>query len=218
MSDAWKDRVVDAVVADGEQSSADAVNANTDEQFLSYGFLQWTQRSGELGKMLRRASTSFPLDFARTFGPSANRVVEVATSGQDIAVDGASLYEEPWLSRFRAAGRQPWMVAVQRNHALSGFHWSQAMKAAEILGATTERELALVFDRAVVAPGRVPASARAAVAANPSLRGLQLAAAFFGVELSNVSERWREQHAARLDRLLANKRIGDVAVTQWGSA
>lgn len=211
----WKWRVVQCVAAEGEQSEPGEVNANTDGQGVSYDLFQWTQASGELGKLLRRAATSFPTQFAAAFGPSWRAMVEACEKGNLGPVDGVVLWRDPWLTRFRKAGPLDWMRAAVRGHALSGFHWKEAMKAAEILGATTERSLAAILDRAVPRPGSVVNSARAVMAEHAAELEAQRVAWFVGEELTHVAERYRPQHTARFKRIVDSTMVSDVAIINW---
>lgn len=216
----WKETIFEAVMALGEQSDPGEVNPNTDGQGASYGDLQWTQKSGQLGELLERARRSFPIDFDKVFGPDGKTAISVALAGSLEPVAGAVLWAEPWLSRFRTAGKQRWMQVVQANHGMSGYHWTQAMKAARILDARTERGLALIFDRAVPAPGRVPKTAQATAdwARGSALSEIERVAAFVGRELNEISDRYRSAHRARFDRILATDRLSDDVVVDWSDA
>ncbi|MFN7145506.1 MAG: hypothetical protein ACK4YP_17155, partial [Myxococcota bacterium] len=54
-----------------------SVQENLEGNGVSYGILHWTQNSGSLGRLLRAMAAAAPADFARVFGPSWRRVLDV---------------------------------------------------------------------------------------------------------------------------------------------
>jgi hypothetical protein len=144
---AWVRRVIAFVSA--TEGRADSLNRNLDGAGLSYGILQWNQRSKNLGVLLAAMAEADRAAFVRFFGPSWAAMLETARRGSFEPVDGARLWEEPWTSRFEAAGRYPPFVAVQWRLAEQGEHFQGALDAARLLGLRTERALALFFDRSV---------------------------------------------------------------------
>ena len=54
-----------------------SVQANLDGNGVSYGILQWTQKSGSLGRLLRQMAAADPLAFGRFFGASWARLLDV---------------------------------------------------------------------------------------------------------------------------------------------
>ena len=161
-------RIYRVIVEVGEQShDGDATLAlNPDGQGLSVGGIQFTQASGNLGKLLARANSSFPLDFARAF-PDVRELLRVTGVPSLAPVAGAVLWSEPWVSRFRAAGRTPWFQAVCRTYAFStdaGF-WPATREVADLLGLRLERSWGVVMDRCVNGgPGRATRAAKATAA------------------------------------------------------
>jgi hypothetical protein len=143
----WVRRVITFVSA--TEGQADSLNRNLDGAGLSYGILQWNQRAGSLGVLLRAMQSADPLAFAQIFGSSWPALLEVTTRSGLERVGGVALWEEPWASRFVAAGRYAPFVAVQWRLAEQGEHFQGAMDAARILGVRTERAMALFFDRSV---------------------------------------------------------------------
>lgn len=168
MITASQERIYNAVVFLGEQShdGAATVNRNTDGSGLSYGGIQATQRSGTLGKLLARARRSFPGPFEVAFGPDWSALLAITGRASVEPVGGALLWNEPWVSRFRAAGRTAWMASTQLGFAFSvdaGF-WPAVQVVAKKLALRTERSHALVMDRAVNGgPGRAQRAADAAL-------------------------------------------------------
>ena len=144
---AWVRRVITFISA--TEGRADSLNRNLDGAGLSYGILQWNQRVGNLGILLRALHQADPEAFVRFFGPSWSALLESTARGGLEPVEGVSLWEEPWVSRFVAAGRHPPFVAAQWRLAEQGEHFQGALDVALILGVRTERAIALFFDRSV---------------------------------------------------------------------
>lgn len=152
---AWVRRVI-AFVSSTE-GKADSLNRNLDGAGLSFGILQWNQHAGNLGVVLHAMQRADPTAFARIFGPAWAALLAVTGRGSLEPVDGAVLWQEPWVSRFVAAGRYPPFVEVQWYVAEHGEHFQGALDVARILGVRTERAMALFIDRAVQ---QGPAAAR----------------------------------------------------------
>lgn len=152
-------KVLQAVSA--HEGPPDATNLNTDNNGLSFGMIQWSQRSGNLGKLLQKMRAADPTTFDTIFGPKSQVLINSILSGSLEPVDGAVLWESPWVSRFKAAGKYPPFIAVQEAMAKAGTHWQAAEQIAGILGVRTERAMALFFDRAVQqGEGGAPSIAR----------------------------------------------------------
>jgi hypothetical protein len=128
---------------------------------LSYGFIQFTQDSGKLGQLLRLMQSRDQDAFSEAFGPDASQLIAVTTSpgppsrkspeGRSPRVQpvaGADIWQEPWVSRFRAAGRNTSFQAAQRELAATGY-LDPMLEFAGWLGLDTERALTLVADRSV---------------------------------------------------------------------
>lgn len=164
-----QERILTSVVELGEQShEGNATLAlNPDGQGLSFGGVQATQKSGNLGLVLERASRSFPLEFAATFAPHTDELLRVTKAASLEPVGGQVLWGPTWAARFKAAGRTTWMSATLKNFAFSdaaGF-WPAVEYVAEKLDLTTERSYAVVMDRAVNGgPGRARRAADKALA------------------------------------------------------
>lgn len=131
------------------EGSYSSTNRNTDGEGLSYGIIQWTQRSGNLGKVLRAMAKADPAAFRRIFGGAWRELLEVTTAASLAPVAGVVLWAEPWVSRFKEAGRHEPFRAAQRRLATSGSHWQGAVKVAAHLGIHTERAMCLFYDTAV---------------------------------------------------------------------
>ncbi len=143
----WQERVLAAVVRhEAGGLNYGAQNRNWDGAGLSYGILQWTQISGNLGKLLLAMYRADQPAFLRIFGEHSAELLHATAARSLGAVGGTVLWLEPWTSRFKAAGQHPAFQQVQLQMALNGEHWQGAEKAARILGVHTERSYALFFD------------------------------------------------------------------------
>lgn len=143
----WIQQVIQRTIA--HEGTYDSLNLNTDGAGLSFGILQWAQLPGALGELLAEMYRTDPARFAACFGPAYPQLLEVTRRGSLEPVSGAVLWAEPWISRFRAAGRDPVFRAVQDRLAARGTYMRAAIDAAQTLGVPTERGLALTFDTAV---------------------------------------------------------------------
>ena len=132
-----------------------AMNRNGDGNGLSFGPIQFTQKSSNLGLLLKRAQAASPSAFAATFGSGANTLVATTTSSDAGTRMSLPLWQEPWTSRFVAFGKNPTFRAVIDKVIETDQHMKAALYASEVLGITTERGLALFYDYAVRGPARV---------------------------------------------------------------
>jgi hypothetical protein len=159
-----------AVNADGEFNDPAHPFYRRTHLGLSFGFLLFTQRSGLLGKVLRLAKARelgltpprsneslLPNDhlFAVLFGPDWAALLETTDPARTpdpdarlAPVGGKLLWEEPWLTRFRSAGKVPYLQAAQ-NEAAVVEYFDRMLPLARALGIDTARGLALLVDRAV---------------------------------------------------------------------
>ena len=126
-----------------------SVQANLDGNGVSYGILQWTQKSGSLGRLLRAMAASDPVAFGRFFGASWAKLLDVTGRASLEAVDGVSLWAEPWVSRFATAGRWPAFQQVQARVAAESEYMAGAVEIARLLGVSTERAMVLYYNRTV---------------------------------------------------------------------
>lgn len=126
-----------------------AQNKNLDGAGLSYGLIQWTQKSGNLGRLLQLMQARDPTAFDAIFGPDAARLVTTTTSASSSVRMSLALWAEPWTSRFATAGRHPAFQAAQLEAATASDHWRAAVSIAEVFGVWTERAAVLFFDRCV---------------------------------------------------------------------
>jgi hypothetical protein len=143
----WIDRVIERVSE--HEGRYDSLNRNTDGAGLSFGILQWAQKTGDLSKLLAAMYGMDAGAFRRIFGPAWLELLEATRKGELGPIDGAVLWREPWTSRFKEAGSHPPFQVAQRRLAQEGAHFQGALKVAEILGVATERAMALFFDTSV---------------------------------------------------------------------
>lgn len=142
-------RVLSRVLSHESGGRYDAINPNTDGAGLSYGLIQWSQSSGNLGVLLQGMRDADPAMFATVFGPSWAPLLSVTKAGKLDAVDGTVLWKEPWISRFRTAAQHGPFRMVQDRIAQTGKHWQAAERIARTLGVKSERAMAMFFDRSV---------------------------------------------------------------------
>ncbi|HEY7036580.1 MAG TPA: hypothetical protein VH482_34950 [Thermomicrobiales bacterium] len=128
---------------------------------LSYGIVQFTQDSGSLGRLLVMMRDRDAAMFAHIFGDASDdliRVTNAAGPGSADAPDGrsarvqpvagADLWEEPWVSRFRAAANHVPFQAAQ-NELASTLYLDPMLRFAAWFGLDSDRALAMVLDRAI---------------------------------------------------------------------
>jgi hypothetical protein len=129
---------------------------------LSFGIAEFNQDNGTLGQLLTLMHQRDAAEFAAIFGAGAAELLAVTTapgpSGEHVGGDrgprvqpvaGADLWEEPWLSRFRAAGASPAFRAAQ-NQLAAELYLGPMLTVAAGFGLDTERALCMVLDRAIV--------------------------------------------------------------------
>ena len=154
-SSGWRRRVIQRVSA--HEGKPYSINPNVDKAGLSYGIIQWTQKSKNLYGLLSFLQKKDPRAFAHFFGPNWQGLLTHAAEGErrlsDSLSDGTAsgrLWEEPWYSRFTAAGKHPPFADAQWEYAeYYDSHIKAAEKISKILGIATERALVLFYDRAV---------------------------------------------------------------------
>ena len=197
-----------AINPDGEFAGRFGTNHPAYQRYhvgLSYGVIQFTQDSGTLGQLLSMMRDRDAATFAQTFGPDADRLIDVTTatgpassqspdgrSARVQPVAGADLWVEPWVSRFRAAGAIEAFKAAQRELAARAY-LDPMLRFAGWMGLDTERALTIAVDRAIqmgvhgacrwiseaVGPLSAPATRQQALAAlgYPDLRSFQASVA-----------------------------------------
>ena len=127
---------------------------------LSFGIVGFSQDSGELGQLLALMRGRDASRFEEIFGAAAAELVEVTNRPGPLSKDveggrsarvqpvaGSDLWEEPWLGRFVAAGRDRALKGAQIELA-AGLYLDPTLRFTTDLGLATQRGLAIVFDRA----------------------------------------------------------------------
>jgi hypothetical protein len=128
---------------------------------LSWGFIQFTQRSGSLGRVLQAVrrredalGAALPAEhrFAALFGPHWQALLDVTTARDAEArvadVGGKPLWDPEWTARFRAAGRVPHVTWAQNEIAVTDYV-DPTLRLARWLGFDTARALAMLWDRCI---------------------------------------------------------------------
>ena len=137
------------------------LNLNTDQCGLSFGILQWSQKPGQLHKLLLACQTQEPAEWARIIGDT--RILDhtakpnggVDTSGN--SVDAAfELTKDPWKSRLIALGASPAMQHVQVDVASDAYLNELTTIAVSAPRIRSERGRAFLLDLAnQFGPGRI---------------------------------------------------------------
>jgi hypothetical protein len=127
---------------------------------LSFGVALFNQEHGDLGKLLEAFRERDASKFSEIFGKETESLLRVTRStgpsstetpdGRSVRlqpINGADLWQEPWVSRFREAGYHKPFQAVQNKLAAELF-LDPMLSFAHSVGLVTERSLAVLTDRA----------------------------------------------------------------------
>ncbi|KWO12086.1 hypothetical protein [Burkholderia ubonensis] len=132
---------------------------------LSYGNAQFTQDSGNLGRLLREMNRIDGERFAQVFGPRASELLALTQApGPDAAhspdgrgarvqpVGGRDLWESPWVERFVDAARpdlfgagQPQRFNGEQNKLASALFLDPMLPFSRWLDVNTDRGLAMLM-------------------------------------------------------------------------
>lgn len=128
---------------------------------LSWGFIQFTQRSGSLGRVLQAVrrreaalGAALPAEhrFSALFGPAWQALLDVTNAADPearvAAVGGKPLWDPEWTARFRAAGQVPHVTWAQNEIAVTDYV-DPTLRLARWLGFDTARALAMLWDRCI---------------------------------------------------------------------
>ena len=138
-----------------------SLNLNTDQCGVSFGILQWSQKPGQLHKLLLACNTEEPAEWSHIIGGTAILDHTAKPNGgvdaRGYSVDpGFELTKDPWKARLLALGASPAMQRIQL--ALASDAYLTELTA---IGATTpeirsERGHAFLLDLAnQFGPGRI---------------------------------------------------------------
>ena len=145
------------------------LNLNTDQCGVSFGILQWSQKPGQLHKLLLACQTREPAEWARIIGGNAildhtarpNGGVDARGNSIDPAFE---LTKDPWKSRLVALGASPAMQRIQLDLASDAYLNELAAITASAPHIRSERGLAFLLDLAnQFGPGRIAPHYLAAV-------------------------------------------------------
>ncbi len=110
------DELIEAVAA-GE-GNFDSINLDpNDPGGFSFGYIQWAQRPGSLNEILEAFDRANHEKFVRIFGGGDEAVAQDLLDRTRGGGDRIDLRQEPWISRFREAGRDVEFQRVQRDVA-----------------------------------------------------------------------------------------------------
>lgn len=153
---------------------------------LSFGFIQFTQDSGSLGKLLMRACNENESKFEKVFGSTYKQLVYVTNkdgpSGMEITRNGydgeypvrgprvkpvpvvnyqgyktkVDIWESPWTERFEKFGKDPQFQVIQRELAVESY-LEPVLSFLSSNNMTSEKEVAAGFSASV---HRGPAGAK----------------------------------------------------------
>jgi hypothetical protein len=119
---------------------------------LCFGLVLFPQATGSLGSVLRLMQQRDSSAFVQIFGTDAGELVRVtnaATPAERLrSVGGAPLWSDTWIDRFQQAGEVPAFQAAQNEEAIE-HQFRLMMPVAVALGLTTDRCLAMAYDRIV---------------------------------------------------------------------
>jgi hypothetical protein len=138
-----------AVVDSGDDLYAAVV---ADPAGLAFGLVLFTQASGQLGAVLELMRARDPAVFAEVFGPESDALVATANAATPVdrlaPVGGEPVWGPGWAERFRRSGAVPAFQAAQNEYAIEGL-FRRVLPIAAGLGLTSDRGLAMAFDRVV---------------------------------------------------------------------
>lgn len=146
---AWRMKVLRAISK--HEGQPDSIQRNLDGAGLSFGILQWTQAGGGLARVLDSLHQKMPARVEQIMGgpDSYARLIAHLRAHSLEPLDGALLWNTPWLERWQKLGRDADLSALQWQIALNSEYISVVPVIAKILGVHSERAYALIADRAV---------------------------------------------------------------------
>lgn len=136
------DRIIDYTARTEGGGRYDAWNANDNGHGVSFGLIQFNQKSGSLPSVMRAMHNANPQRFDEIMGPHAQNMLNESW------VRSANLNDPDIKSRMLTAARDPQFQQVQRDQARTGYYEPAAQMARDH-GLTSERAHAMLFDSAV---------------------------------------------------------------------
>jgi len=137
------------------------LNLNTDQCGISFGILQWSQKPGQLHKVLEACSTREPTEWSRIMGDNTILDYTAKPNGgldaRGYAIDTAfELTKDPWKSKLQALGASLPMQRVQLDLASETYRAELDRETGYAGKTTSERGFAFLLDLAnQFGPGRV---------------------------------------------------------------
>jgi hypothetical protein len=207
-----------------------ALNKSTatsgDGQGVSMGLIQWTQRSGNLGRLLASFRAADPSAFEAITQGRGGEIVSALTASSESArlapIAGYPLWDPWWTSKLVALGSHPPFQRVQLEAAATGDHMQAALTVAKRLGprAWSERAMAVFYDRTVQTYGRALDTASALARAgggSVSLRApewviLDQYISSIADQFERGGKTWQDIRIRRGSSLLNDPELRDVAV------
>jgi len=143
------DAVYAAISTDSDYETA----GGAPRQFgLAFGLTLFTQESGRLGSVLRLMKQRDPAAYAEIFGADGEALLattNAATAAERLQpVGGEPLWSEKWIERFSRAGAVQAFQFAQNEEAIEG-QFRPMLQVVYELGLTTDRALAMAYDRVV---------------------------------------------------------------------
>ncbi|MBN2358651.1 MAG: LysM peptidoglycan-binding domain-containing protein, partial [Deltaproteobacteria bacterium] len=136
------DRIIDYTARTEGGGRYDAWNPDDAGHGISFGLIQFNQKSGSLPSLLKGMHQADPQKFSDIFGPDSDRLLD------ESYVRSANFNTPEWKARFQEAGRDPEFQQVQRDLAKRGY-FDPAVAMGQQYGLTSERSQALLFDSCV---------------------------------------------------------------------
>ncbi|MCK6508532.1 chitosanase [Myxococcota bacterium] len=136
------DRLIDYTARNEGGGRYDAWNPNDNGHGVSFGLIQFNQKSGSLPTLMNRMHQADPEKFNQIFGPHADNMRNPDW------VRNADLNNPDIKARMQQAGRDPDFQKVQRDLAREGY-FEPTNRLADQYGIQSERGRAMLFDTAV---------------------------------------------------------------------
>jgi hypothetical protein len=130
-----------------------SIAGDFDNQWISFGALQWNLGQGTLQALLLQLDQSHPQTFSDVFGADAQMLRDILNSHDKQQAWALSIQSqghqvsEPWHGRFVALGQTPEFQHIELRAASSYTAKGEALRAT--LGLVSQRAAALLFDVAV---------------------------------------------------------------------
>jgi len=193
---------------------------------LTWGIIGFTLISGEIQKIVTSINQAFPQLVAQAFQDSTPELLDLVNASPEVQTKWANehtlpnqMLVQPWRDMFALFGSFPEVQAEQMKLVVDDY-LTPAIKAARMLGLTTELGLALIFD-GQVQDGGIKAAAvdevQSNLSANTSEETLRVAIA--NAVADNARPAFREDVRQRKLTIATGKgnvHGGDYVLDNWG--